>query len=205
MWEVIQDAGWPIWPLIFTSMIAFAIIVERSVALRDSIVIPENLLDNIELQLQDGHLDEQALASLSKSSLSGLMFATVIENYSGTKEILNDAIEKTGDAISYQLEKYLYLLAMIATVAPLLGLFGTIVGMVELFGSFTSDGQDVEQFARGISVALYNTGGGIVVAIPAMIAHRIFRAKIDNQIHIMEKNSQRIIKLCNTGDKQSCA
>jgi biopolymer transport protein ExbB len=73
--------------------------------------------------------------------------------------------------------------------------------MVELFGSFTSQGQDVEQFARGISVALYNTGGGIVVAIPAMIAHRVFRAKIDNQIHIMEKNSQRIIKLCNTGGK----
>ena len=201
MWEVIQDAGWPIWPLIFTSMIAFAIIVERSVALRDSIVIPENLLDNIELQLQDGHLDKQALASLSGSSLSGFMFATVIENYSEPTEVLNDAIVKTGDSISHQLEKYLCLLAMIATVAPLLGLFGTIVGMVELFGSFTSQGQDVEQFARGISVALYNTGGGIVVAIPAMIAHRVFRAKIDNQIHIMEKNSQRIIKLCNTGGK----
>jgi biopolymer transport protein ExbB len=182
-------------------MIAFAIIVERSVALRDSIVIPENLLDDIELQLQDGHLDKQALASLSGSSLSGFMFATVIENYSEPTEVLNDAIVKTGDFISHQLEKYLYLLAMIATVAPLLGLFGTIVGMVELFGSFTSQGQDVEQFARGISVALYNTGGGIVVAIPAMIAHRVFRAKIDNQIHIMEKNSQRIIKLCNTGGK----
>lgn len=201
MWEVIQDAGWPIWPLIFTSMIAFAIIVERSVALRDSIVIPENLLDNIELQLQDGPLDKQALASLSGSSLSGFMFATVIENYSEPTEVLNDAIVKTGDSISHQLEKYLYLLAMITTVAPLLGLFGTIVGMVELFGSFTSQGQDVEQFARGISVALYNTGGGIVVAIPAMIAHRVFRAKIDNQIHIMEKSSQRIIKLCNTGGK----
>jgi len=201
MWEVIQDAGWPIWPLIFTSMVTFAIIIERSVALRDSIVIPENLLDNIELQIQDCPLDKQALASLSKSSLSGFMFATVIENYSESTEILNDAIVKTGDSISHQLEKYLYLLAMIATVAPLLGLFGTIVGMVELFSSFTSDGQDVEQFARGISVALYNTGGGIVVAIPAMIAHRVFRAKIDNQIHIMEKSAQRIITLCNTGGK----
>ena len=95
MWEVIQDAGWPIWPLIFTSMVTFAIIIERSVALRDSIVIPENLLDNIELQIQDCPLDKQALASLSKSSLSGFMFATVIENYSESTEILNDTIVKT--------------------------------------------------------------------------------------------------------------
>ena len=201
MWEVIQDAGWPIWPLIFTSMVAFAVIVDRLVALRDSVVIPENLVSDLELQLQDGPLDKDALERLGKNSLSGLMLATAIENQSESPEILNDAIVKTGDSISHQLEKYLFILAMIATVAPLLGLFGTIVGMVELFSSFTSNGQDVEQFARGISVALYNTGGGIVVAIPAMIGYKSFRAKIDHQIHVMENNAQRIINFCSVEGK----
>ena len=122
MWEVIQDAGWPIWPLIFTSMVAFAVIVDRLVALRDSVVIPENLVSDLELQLQDGPLDKDALERLSKNSLSGLMLATAIENQSESPEILNDAIVKTGDSISHQLEKYLFILAMISTVAPLLAL-----------------------------------------------------------------------------------
>ncbi|MGY8817158.1 MAG: hypothetical protein ACKVHB_05255, partial [Pseudomonadales bacterium] len=80
MWEVIQAAGWPIWPLIFTSIVAFAVIMDRLVALRDSVVIPENLVSDLELQLQDGPLDKEVLERLSKSSLSGLMLATAIEN-----------------------------------------------------------------------------------------------------------------------------
>jgi len=182
-------------------MVAFAIIVERLVALRDSVVIPENLVSDLELQLRNSSLDKEALERLSKSSLSGLMLATAIEHQGESPEVRNDALVRTGTSITHQLEKYLFILAMISTVAPLLGLFGTIVGMVELFSSFTSNGQDVEQFARGISVALYNTGGGIVVAIPAMIGYKSFRAKIDNQMHIMENNTQRIINFCSAGSK----
>ena len=84
---------------------------------------------------------------------------------------------------------------MISTVAPLLGLFGTIIGMVELFGSFTSSGHDVAVFARGISVALYNTAGGIVVAVPAMIAYRFFRTKVNHQINVMEEHAALLIEL----------
>ena len=139
MWEIIQDAGWPIWPLIFTSIVGFAIIVERLFSLRSSYIIPEDLMPNLELQLKKGVIKKEELNKMESESLLGLMLAAVIKNQGKPLEVMNDAIIKAGDSISYQLEKYLHILAMISTVAPLLGLFGTIIGMVELFSSFTSD------------------------------------------------------------------
>jgi len=197
MWGIINDAGWPIWPLIFTSVIGLAIILERLFSLRDDIIIPKDLMSNLETQLKNGAIKKEELEKISEDSLAGLMMTAVIKNQGKSLEILNDIIVKTGDAISHRLEKNLHILAMISTVAPLLGLFGTIVGMVELFSSFTSTGHDVEMFARGISVALYNTAGGIVVAIPAMISHRYFRAKIDEQIQTMEEHADHVVDLIN--------
>ena len=197
MWGIINDAEWPIWPLIFTSVIGLAIILERFFSLRDNIIIPKDLMSNLETQLKNGVIKKEELEKIGEDSLAGLMMTAVIKNQGKSLEILNDTIVKTGDAISHRLEKNLHILAMISTVAPLLGLFGTIVGMVELFSSFTSTGHDVEMFARGISVALYNTAGGIVVAIPAMISHRYFRAKIDEQIQTMEENADHVVDLIN--------
>ncbi len=197
MWGIINDAGWPIWPLIFTSVIGLAIIIERFFSLRDNIIIPKDLMSNLETQLKNGVIKKEELEKIGVDSLAGLMMTAVIKNQGKSLEILNDTIVKTGDAISHRLEKNLHILAMISTVAPLLGLFGTIVGMVELFSSFTSTGHDVEMFARGISVALYNTAGGIVVAIPAMISHRYFRAKIDEQIQTMEEHADHVVDLIN--------
>ena len=201
MWGIINDAGWPIWPLIFTSVIGFAIILERLFSLRDSIIVPSQLLPDLEVQIKVGVIKKEELERLSENSLAGLMMATVIKNQGKSLEVLNDAVIKIGDSISHKLEKNLHILAMISTVAPLLGLFGTIVGMVELFSSFTSTGHDVEMFARGISVALYNPAGGIVVAIPAMISHRFFRAKIDQQIQTMEEQATLLIDLINSERK----
>ena len=197
MWGIINDAGWPIWTLIFTSVIGLAIILERFFSLRDNIIIPKDLMSNLETQLKNGVIKKEELEKIGEDSLAGLMMTAVIKNQGKSLEILNDTIVKTGDAISHRLEKNLHILAMISTVAPLLGLFGTIVGMVELFSSFTSTGHDVEMFARGISVALYNTAGGIVVAIPAMISHRYFRAKIDEQIQTMEEHADHVVDLIN--------
>ena len=197
MWGIINDAGWPIWTLIFTSVIGLAIILERFFSLRDNIIIPKDLMSNLETQLKNGVIKKEELEKIGEDSLAGLMITAVIKNQGKSLEILNDTIVKTGDAISHRLEKNLHILAMISTVAPLLGLFGTIVGMVELFSSFTSTGHDVEMFARGISVALYNTAGGIVVAIPAMISHRYFRAKIDEQIQTMEEHADHVVDLIN--------
>ena len=187
MWDIILAAGWPIWPLIIASVIALAIIVERAWALRTEVVIPTNLLPEVQKWLSQGGVTKETLLKLEKHSLLGEVFASALANSKNSREITKEAIEETGRAVAHKLESYLPTFGTIATVAPLLGLLGTVIGMVELFGSFTNSGHDVAQFARGISVALYNTAAGIVVAVPAMIAYRYFRAKVDGLLVDMEQ------------------
>jgi biopolymer transport protein ExbB len=193
--EIINAAGWPIWPLIFASIIAVAIIFERLWALRTSIIAPDNLLLEAQKMITKDGVRKDAIESLQNHSMLGEIFASALNNYSSPSEIIKEAIEETGRAVNHKLERYLSTLATIATVAPLLGLFGTIIGMVELFGSFTSSGHDVAIFARGISIALYNTAGGIVVAVPAMIAYRFFRSKIDNLVIEMEQQAIKLVEI----------
>ncbi|WP_047539322.1 MotA/TolQ/ExbB proton channel family protein [Methylotenera versatilis] len=195
MWEIILAAGWPIWPLIIASIIALAIIGERSWALRNEAVTPANLLPEVQKWLNQGGVTRETLVKLEKHSLLGEVFASALANAKNSREITKEAIEETGRAVAHKLERYLPTLGTIATVAPLLGLLGTVIGMVELFGSFTSSGHDVAQFARGISVALYNTAAGIVVAVPAMIAYRYFRAKVDGLLVDMEQQAIKLVEI----------
>lgn len=197
MWDIINAAGWPIWPLIFASIIAVAIILERLWSLRVNIIAPENLLVEVQNMITKDGVRKDAIQSLQNHSMLGEIFASALNNYNNSSDIIKEAIEETGRAVNHKLERYLSTLATIATVAPLLGLFGTIIGMVELFSSFTSSGHDVAVFARGISIALYNTAGGIVVAVPAMIAYRFFRSKIDNLIIEMEQQAIKLVEIIN--------
>ena len=201
MVDIIHAAGWPIWPLIFSSIIAVAIIFERLWALRASIIAPDNLLLEVQKIITKDGVKKQAIQSLQNHSMLGEIFASALNNYNSPSEIIKEAIEETGRAVNHKLERYLSTLGTIATVAPLLGLFGTIIGMVELFSSFTSGGNDVAVFARGISIALYNTAGGIVVAVPAMIAYRFFRAKIDTLIVEMEQQAIKLVEIINGNRK----
>jgi biopolymer transport protein ExbB len=193
--DIINAAGWPIWPLIFASIIAVAIIFERLWTLRSNIIAPDNLLLEAQKMITKDGIKKEAIQSLQNHSMLGEIFASALNNYNSSSEIIKEAIEETGRAVNHKLERYLSTLATIATVAPLLGLFGTIIGMVELFGSFTSSGHDVAIFARGISIALYNTAGGIVVAVPAMIAYRFFRSKIDNLVIEMEQQAIKLVEV----------
>jgi biopolymer transport protein ExbB len=195
--EIINAAGWPIWPLIFASIIAVAIIFERLWALRINIIAPKNLLLEVQKMITKDGVKKEAIQSLQNHSMLGEIFASALNNYNSSSEIIKEAIEETGRAVNHRLERYLSTLGTIATVAPLLGLFGTIIGMVELFSSFTSSGHDVAIFARGISIALYNTAGGIVVAVPAMIAYRFFRSKIDNLVVEMEQQAIKLVEIIN--------
>ena len=195
MLDIINAAGWPIWPLIFASIIAVAIIFERLWTLRSNIIAPDNLLLEAQKMITKDGVKKEAIQSLQNHSMLGEIFASALNNYNSSSEIIKEAIEETGRAVNHKLERYLSTLATIATVAPLLGLFGTIIGMVELFGSFTSSGHDVAIFARGISIALYNTAGGIVVAVPAMIAYRFFRSKIDNLVIEMEQQAIKLVEI----------
>ena len=195
MLDIIHAAGWPIWPLIFASIIAVAIIFERLWSLRANIIAPENLLLEAQKIITKEGVKKEAIQSLKDHSMLGEIFASALNNYNSPSEIIKEAIEETGRAVNHRLERYLSTLGTIATVAPLLGLFGTIIGMVELFSSFTSSGHDVAIFARGISIALYNTAGGIVVAVPAMIAYRFFRSKIYNLVIEMEQQAIKLVEI----------
>ena len=195
MWEIIQAAGWPIWPLILTSIIGVAIILERFWSLRKSQIIPDGLIVEIKTMIKQNNLDDNKVNILKNSSPLGDLLAVAIAKRKDSVEVIKFALDERAGIIVHNLERYLGVLVTIATVAPLLGLFGTIIGMVELFSSFTSSGHDVAVFARGISIALYNTAGGIVVAVPAMIAYRFFRSKIDNYLNEMEHYAIQIVEI----------
>ena len=195
MWEIIQAAGWPIWPLILTSIIGVAIILERFWSLRKSQIIPDGLIVEIKTMIKQNNLDNNKVNILKNSSPLGDLLAVAIDKRKDSVEVIKSALDERAGIIVHNLERYLGVLVTIATVAPLLGLFGTIIGMVELFSSFTSSGHDVAVFARGISIALYNTAGGIVVAVPAMIAYRFFRSKIDNLVIEMEQQAIKLVEV----------
>ena len=194
MWEIILAAGWPIWPLIFASIIALAIIGERFWSLRVEIIAPSDLLPEVQNLLNQGTIKKDVIAKIKEHSLLGEIFASALVNSNTSAAHIKEAIEESGRSVSYKLEKYLSTLGTIAAVAPLLGLLGTVIGMVDLFSSFTNSGHDVAILARGISVALYNTAAGIVVAVPAMIFYRFFRSKVDDLIFDMEQQALRLIE-----------
>ncbi len=195
MWQIILAAGWPIWPLIFASVVAVAIIGERLFALRENIISPKSLLPEVQKWLAAGGVNKETIERLEQNSQLGRVFATALATAKQSRDITKESIEETARAVAHDLEKYLATLGTIATVAPLLGLLGTVIGMVELFGAFTSTGHDVAQFARGISVALYNTAAGIVVAVPAMIAYRYFRTKVDAILIDMEQQAIKLVEI----------
>lgn len=195
MLEIIKAAGWPIWPLIIASIISLAIIGERFWALRREVVAPSNLLPEVQKWLGQGGVTKETLNKLENHSMLGSVFASAMSSAKSSREVTKESIEETGRAVAHKLERYLPILGTIATVAPLLGLLGTVIGMVELFGSFTNSGHDVAQFARGISVALYNTAAGIIVAVPSMIAYRYFRSKVDDLLVDMEQQAIKLVEI----------
>src|SRR5690606_26161193 len=202
MCEVVNAAGWPIRPLIYASVVALAIIVERLWALRSEVVVPSGLLAEVRRMVAQGGITREACNKLAQHSLLGEIFSAALLNANSSRDVIKDAVEESAHVAVHKLERYMTTLGTIATVSPLLGLLGTVIGMVELFGAFTSTGHDVAQFARGISVALYNTAGGIVVAVPAMIFHRHFRGKIDSFIVDMEQQAIKLVEIIH-GERQS--
>ncbi len=195
MLDLIEAAGWPIWPLIATSVLGLALILERAVALRRRAVLPPGLPEHVmELVRQRGDTDE-ALLRLAAGSPLGRVLAEVLANRQESAGYRLAAIEDAGKDVAQHLQRYLPALATIAVVSPLMGLFGTVVGMIDIFASYTPGGGDPALLARGISVALYNTGLGILIAIPALIFHRYFRSRVDEYLHRMEREASALNRL----------
>jgi biopolymer transport protein ExbB len=192
---ILKDAGWPIWPLLFASIIAVTLIIERFIKLRRSRIVPPGLLQRVLEECKRNTADEQFVGDLEHHSPLGQVLAAGLRNRAASREIMKESIEETGRAVTHQLERYLTTLGTIAAISPLMGLFGTVVGMIEMFGSQTPGSADPIILAHGISVALYNTGFGILIAIPSMIFWRHFRAVVDGFVIDMEQQAIRLVEV----------
>ncbi|MGH8705488.1 MAG: MotA/TolQ/ExbB proton channel family protein [Burkholderiales bacterium] len=193
MFAIIQAAGWPIWPLLLTSVIAVALIIERSVTLRGKKIVPTNLLEQVVSVYQRQGVNEDILDKLAKDSPLGQVLAAGLRNIKGSRYVMKDAIEEAGRTVAHDLQRFLTTLGTIAVASPLLGLFGTVVGMIEIFGSQSPTGTNPQQLAHGISVALYNTAFGIAIAIPALIFYRHFKNKVDGFVVVMEQAASKLV------------
>jgi biopolymer transport protein ExbB len=195
VFSIIQAAGWPIWPLLFVSVVAVALIIERAAALRRTKIVPAGLLQSAVAAYRQAGISEEQLARLEANSPLGRVLAAGMRNAGSSREIMKEAIEETGRAVGHDLDRFLTTLGTIASIAPLMGLFGTVVGMIEIFGSPTASGNNPQVLAHGISVALYNTGFGLIIAIPAMIFYRHFRAVVDGFLVDMEQEAVKLVEI----------
>ncbi len=204
MFSIIQAAGWPIWPLIACSVVAVALIIERFLSLKTAKIAPPKLVDEAITVSRTGLPTADVINQLEANSVLGRVLATGFRTVANQPRVseadIASAVEGAGRQAAQQLEKYLSALATIASAAPLLGLLGTVIGMIEIFGSqggggaSNLSGGNPAQLAHGISIALYNTAFGLMVAIPALMFWRFFRARVDTYLLALELGSERFTR-----------
>lgn len=195
MFSIIQAAGWPIYFLLLASIIAVALIIERAVTLRRSKIVPSGLLASVAAEYREKGVSDDLVKRLKVHSPLGRVFAAGLRNVRSSRDVMKEAIEEAGRSVAHDLERFLNTLGTIASISPLMGLFGTVVGMIEIFGAPTASGNNPQVLAHGISVALYNTAFGLIVAIPSMIFYRHFRALVDSFIVEMELQAVKLVEL----------
>ena len=204
MFSIIQAAGWPIWPLVACSILALALVVERFASLKTRKVAPPKLLDEAITVSRNAVPSNEVVLQLEQNSLLGEVLASGFRALNAhpriSEEDLRSTLEGAGRKAAHQLERYLAALATIASAAPLLGLLGTVIGMIEIFGAQGggATGGNPAQLAQGISIALYNTAFGLMVAIPSLIFWRYFRARVDGYLLTMELGAERFVRHLNT-------
>ena len=195
MFAMIQAAGWPIYPLLLASIIAVALIIERSVSLRAVKIVPPTLLEQVVTVYQRQGVTPDILDKLAKDSPLGQVLSAGLRNVKSPRDVMKEAIEEAGGSAAHDLERFLTTLGTIASAAPLLGLFGTVIGMIEIFGSQGPTGTNPQQLAQGISIALYNTAFGIGIAVPSILFYRHFRSKVDGFVVDMERSAAKLVDI----------
>lgn len=197
MFSIIQAAGWPIWPLLLCSVVALALVIERFTSLRTSRIAPPRLLDEVLGVTAQSLPTPDMVNRLAESSLLGDVLAAGLRAIALEPKMaepkLRLVFEMAGRRAIHRLERYLNTLGTIATAAPLLGLLGTVVGMIEIFGSQGPSGNNPAQLAHGISIALYNTAFGLMIAIPALMFYRYFRGRVEEYVLELEQSSDRLL------------
>ncbi len=197
---ILEAAGWPSWLLVVCSIISLAIILERSWALRSSVVAPKELLGRVVQEYETRGVNRDILARLAQSSLLGRILAAGLNSANTSREVMKESIEEAGRAVLIELERFLTTLGTIASIAPLLGLFGTVIGMIVIFRTSGPSGGSPAELAHGISIALYNTAFGLVVAVPSMVFYRHFRARVDLLVIEMEQQAIKLVEIVH-GDR----
>jgi biopolymer transport protein ExbB len=193
MWSIVQAAGWPIWFLIIASVVALALILERVRALRSGVAVPPTALRQA-IGMLDTPANQTDLSQLLNQGSAGAVLAAGVYAAPQGNASMRMAMEDALHLETHKLNRYLPALGTIAGVAPLLGLFGTVIGMIETFGAQTPSGMNAAQLAHGISVALYNTALGIFVAIVALLAYRFLRSKVEQYVLMIEAAAGRLLR-----------
>ncbi|TJZ75544.1 MotA/TolQ/ExbB proton channel family protein [Chitiniphilus eburneus] len=202
MLSIIEAAGWPIWLIIAASVAVVTIIFERLLSLRRSLVLPEGLLAHAVKDYRAHGVTPDMLSRLAASSPLGRVLAAGLKNVKSSRDIMKESIEEVGGAVAHDLERYIPTLGTLASVTPLLGLFGTVIGMIEIFGAQSPTGAaNPAALAHGISVALYNTAFGIIVAVPALMFYRYFRSRVDGFLVEMEQQAVKLVEVVH-GERQ---
>jgi biopolymer transport protein ExbB len=194
VFEIIIAGGWLMWPIIACSIIAIAITIERFWALSPAKIAPRNQLAQVWNWIQTNQMDSEKLKELRRSSPLGRILAAGLSNSRHGREVMKDSIEEAAGQVIHEMERFLNTLGTIATVSPLLGLLGTVFGMIEVFNDIVLQGSgNPGALAGGISVALITTAAGLCVAIPAMISHRFFLRRMDTLVVTMEQEAVKLV------------
>ena len=195
MLELVKAGGWLMVPILLCSVIAMAIVVERFWALRRDRIAPENLVAQVRQWARSGELSEERLRAMRRRSSLGRVLAAGLSARDRSREVMKESIENVGRHVVHDLERYLNALGTIAAITPLLGLLGTVIGMIKVFAVITSQGVgDPGVLASGISEALLTTAAGLTVAIPALMFHRYFRGRIDGLVVTMEAEALKMVE-----------
>jgi biopolymer transport protein ExbB len=181
--------------LLIASVVGLALIIERLIYLRRQKILPKQLLAEVVRVHQSGKVTKEIVDTLEQNSPLGTVLAAALRNVDAPRDVMKESIEEAGRGVAHMLERFLTTLGTIASLAPLMGLFGTVVGMIEIFGAQNATGANPAQLAHGISVALYNTGFGLAIAMPALVFYRHFRALVDSFIIDMELQAVKFVDI----------
>lgn len=196
MWELVKAGGWIMLPIMLCSIVAVGIIAERLWTLRPSRITPPHLLGQVWRWIKDKKLNNQKLKELRSNSPLGQILAAGLANSKHGREIMKECIEEAAARVVHDLERYLNALGTIAGIAPLLGLLGTVLGMIEIFSSFMGSGMaNAALLAAGISKALITTAAGLMVAIPALFFHRYLQRRVDELVVGMEQEAIKLVEV----------
>ncbi len=196
MWELVKAGGYVMWPIILCSIAAAAIVVERLWTLQESRVIPKELTNKVMQWIETRALNDKMIAALEQNSPLGKVIAAGLANRNRPRDILVERVTDTGRHVVHELERFMSTLGTIASIAPLLGLLGTVIGIIRAFNDISSQGSgDPRILSGGIAQALITTAAGLCVAIPALVGYRYLRGRIEIIVVQMEKEAMRLVDL----------